>query len=158
MRRITLTAVCLFIAAFVLPAHEYVGIRDCKRCHKDGIKSKKQMPWSKGPHTHALESLTKKNQDKNPECLQCHVPGYKKPGKKEHASGAGEISTQCDKCHKPGSDKGKLRDMILRKKALAQGNMIPDQETCLMCHNGKCPEVKSKPFDFEKARVELNRQ
>ncbi|MBN1211363.1 MAG: cytochrome c3 family protein [candidate division Zixibacteria bacterium] len=124
--------------------HEYVGANKCKICHKkDGI----HPSWSETLHAKAWESLKPENQ-KNKECVACHSTG---------TTAEGEIleGVQCEVCHGPGSDYKKKSIMEDRELAIANGLLIPDEKTCLKCHNEKVPEeFRSKEkFDFEKMKT-----
>lgn len=124
--------------------HEYVGDKKCKICHKkDGI----YPSWAETKHAKAWESLSEEQQ-KNKECIGCHSTG---------TTADGELLTgvQCEVCHGPGSDYKKKSIMEDKELAIANGLLIPDENTCLKCHNDKVPEefrAKEK-FDFAKMKA-----
>jgi hypothetical protein len=124
--------------------HEYVGHKKCKICHKkDGI----HPSWMETKHAAAWEAL-KEDDQKNKDCIGCHSTG---------TTAKGELLTgvQCEVCHGPGSDYKKKSIMEDREKAVAHGLLIPDEKTCLKCHNENVPEefrAKEK-FDYAKMKV-----
>ena len=54
---------------------------------------------------------------------------------------------QCEACHGAGSDYAKMHIMKDLEKAKAAGLIIPDEKTCLTCHNNEGPNFES--FDYE---------
>jgi hypothetical protein len=156
---IAFTALCfLFALASVVPAqetaketkkaevvkHEYVGADKCKMCHKkDGV----YPSWAETPHAKAWESL-KPEEQKNNECVGCHSTGTLTDGTLLEG-------VQCEACHGPGNDYRKMNIMKDLKLAMANGLLLPNEETCLKCHNDKVPEqFRSKEkFDFEKMKA-----
>ena len=126
------------------PKHEYVGADKCKMCHKkDGV----HPSWLETKHAKAWESLKPADQKKE-ECVACHSTG---------TTAKGELLTgvQCEVCHGPGSDYKKMSIMKDREQAVANGLLIPDEKTCLACHNENVPEeFRSKEkFDYEKMKA-----
>ncbi len=99
--------------------------------------------WQKSRHAHAMETLRKKGEDKNPECVQCHVVAFNKGGYKiGDPNNAKFEGVQCENCHGPGSKYKKLSVMKDRKKSLDNGLIIPNEVLCKTCHNKKSPEFK----------------
>lgn len=118
---------------------EYIGAQKCIVCHK---KDGTGPSWEKGVHAHAWEKLSAEQQ-KNELCAGCHATG-KLP--------TGEMLTgvQCEGCHGAGSLYKPMAIMKDRQKSIDNGLMIPTEETCKKCHNGKNPpECKATPFDFK---------
>jgi hypothetical protein len=115
--------------------HEYIGAGKCKICHKPEFES-----WEKTVHANAFELLSDEEK-KNEECIGCHVTG---------TTAKGEVLTgvQCEACHGAGADYKKKSIMEDLKLATENGLIIPDEETCVKCHNKKSPTFKE--FDFEK--------
>jgi len=126
------------------PQHEYVGDKKCKMCHK---KDEVHPSWLETKHAKAWELLKPADQ-KNEECVACHSTG---------TTAKGELLTgvQCEVCHGPGSDYKKMSIMKNREKAVANGLLLPDEKTCLQCHNEKAPKVCKVPekFDYEKMKA-----
>ena len=77
----------------------YVGSPTCARCHPREYKD-----WLSSKHARALDSLTDRNQQFNPECLPCHTLGFR------HENGFYSVTlpqseimgnVQCENCHGP---------------------------------------------------------
>ncbi len=108
-----------------------------------------------------------------PECLKCHTVGYgeggyevkdeafwnpaddDKEGKKAAKRMEGLKNVGCESCHGPGSEykKKKVMKAIYEgtEKAEDHGLVIPDEKTCLSCHNEESPTYKE--FNY-KERLE----
>jgi len=123
---------------------EYIGAKKCGMCHKkDGILES----WQKTAHATAWDKLT--DEQKKDETIQ-----------KYYATGAvkEELLTgvQCEACHGPGSDYKSISIMKDQEKAVANGLLIPDAETCAGCHNAEAPtealKASAKDFDFAKMK------
>jgi hypothetical protein len=154
MRNLTLLAVLIFLLTIVgavlaeeaakpdTPAHAYVGAKKCKICHKkDGIFE----DWSKSKHATSFDSLSAEDQ-KNADLKKYYTTG---------TTAKGELLTgvQCEACHGAGADYKKKKIMENQELAITKGLMIPDEKTCLKCHNDKAPAALAaiaKDFDFEK--------
>ncbi|MEW5924896.1 MAG: multiheme c-type cytochrome [Candidatus Zixiibacteriota bacterium] len=124
--------------------HEFIGVDKCKMCHKkDGV----HPSWLETKHAKAWESLNAEQQ-KDANCVGCHSTG---------TTAAGELLTgvQCEACHGAGSDYKSKPVMENREEAVKMGLVIPDEKTCLGCHNEKVPEqFRSKEkFDFAKMKA-----
>lgn len=109
---------------------EYAGAERCRGCHPLNFHK-----WSVTPHAFAFETLKEKKSEFNPECVACHVVGYRAPG-----GFLGESRTpylagvQCESCHGAG-------DAHLLGSPMKPGVSEGD---CRMCHN----ETHSPAFDF----------
>ena len=111
----------------------YLGIEICRRCHGE------LMPrFVSGRHFRAFETLRRRGEDANPECLACHTTGYGKPGGYDPAAekeGAPYLlGVQCEACHGPGTTHR-------RDGSYARGA----RESCRACHTSKW----SPDFDFQ---------
>ncbi|MDD5425557.1 MAG: multiheme c-type cytochrome [candidate division Zixibacteria bacterium] len=124
--------------------YSYVGEAKCKICHK---KDNTHPTWAETKHAKAWESLKPEDQKKE-ECTACHSTG-------KDADGVLLTGVQCEVCHGPGSEYRKKSIMENRELAIANGLLIPDEKTCLKCHNEKVPEeFRSKePFDYAKMKT-----
>jgi hypothetical protein len=112
-------------------------------CHKSKKKGEIWAKWEASKHAHAMDTLRKEGEDKNPECVQCHVVAFNKGGYKMGDANAAKFEgVQCENCHGPGSAYKKMSIMKDRKKSMANGMIIPDEKTCLQCHNKKSPKFK----------------
>ena len=113
-------------------APTYVGAEKCKMCHKIQYTS-----WAETKHAKATENA-KASVDMKFEaaCLTCHATN-----KDEAMAGV-----QCEACHGPGSDFKSIAVMKDLEKAKAAGLIIPTQESCNGCHDGK-DHHKNVKFD-----------
>jgi hypothetical protein len=108
--------------ALVAQAGDYVGDAKCKMCHKDQHAS-----WAETTHAKATEhAKASTDREFSADCLKCH------------ATNADEAlpGVQCEACHGAGSDYKKMSIMKDREAAVANGLIIPTQETCDSCHTG----------------------
>ncbi|MFH2037275.1 MAG: multiheme c-type cytochrome [Candidatus Zixiibacteriota bacterium] len=123
--------------------HEYVGADKCKMCHKkDGV----HPSWETTKHAKAWDLLSEEEK-KDKECVRCHSTGTT-------AEGELLVGVQCETCHGPGSDYKKMSTMKDRELAIAAGLLIPNEKTCLTCHEGVPEKFRSKEkFDFEKMKA-----
>ncbi|MBU1319210.1 MAG: cytochrome c family protein [candidate division Zixibacteria bacterium] len=123
--------------------HEYVGDKKCSCHNKDGV----HPSWLETKHAKAFAAL-KPEQQKDAKCVGCHTTG---------TTAKGELleGIQCEACHGPGSDYKTMKVMKDMKLAMENGLMMPDEKTCLKCHNENVPEeFRSKEkFDFEKMKA-----
>lgn len=81
------------------PAPTYVGSAICGACHASANEV-----WARSEHATALATLTTAQHGADPECLACHVTGFRLPG-----GWAGKTTPEldnvgCEACHGPGSD------------------------------------------------------
>mgnify|MGYP003573048617 FL=1 len=117
-----LAVVMSFAASAQAGDHEYAGADKCKMCHKVQFAS-----WENTSHAKATvvaESAT--DREFTADCLKCHATNAN-----QELSGV-----QCEACHGPGNDFKKMSIMKDREKAIANGLVIPTQETCNGCHTG----------------------
>ena len=109
------------LAASAAPT--YIGAEKCKMCHKVQYDS-----WAQTKHAKATESAKASKEWKfEAACLTCHATN-----KDEAMAGV-----QCEACHGAGSDYKTLSVMKDLAKAKAAGLVVPTQETCNGCHDGK---------------------
>jgi len=133
----------------------YAGATRCSQCHL-GI----HQDWSASRHAHALGALVEKNQQFNPECLKCHVTGFRKANgfyTVEDSLSQPMFNVQCEVCHGPAKEHADqertlaTQEMLIKAhgatwmtpeqlKALRQRvkNTIPPRRVpetvCLKCH------------------------
>ena len=140
-----------------------VGVRGCAQCHSQVEAGDQFAIWMRSAHADAYATLgtsqawdaaekvrIQGNPQANLICLRCHAAGF---GEQVWSLGESfeiEDGVQCESCHGPGSDYS--RDAVMRDRqiAAAAGLLIPDEKTCLRCHNGQCP-APSEGFDFAAA-------
>ncbi|MBD3333349.1 hypothetical protein GF356_10905 [candidate division GN15 bacterium] len=126
------------------PEYDYIGAKKCglKPCHgKDGIMAS----WEETPHATAYDDLTDE-QKADESLMKFYTTGTTKKG---------DVLTgvQCEACHGPGSDYKSMSIMKDREKAIANGLLMPDEETCKGCHNADAPGKlgeSAEGFDFAK--------
>ena len=142
------------------PKAKYVGAGKCNTCH--GKKTGDQYgQWLESKHAKAFETLAgpaaleagkeagvAKPQE-SPRCLKCHVTAYGADASLIDPKGkyAKEDGVQCESCHGPGSLYKKRKIMKDHEASLAAGLVIPDEQTCLKCHNEESPMFKG--FNYE---------
>ena len=107
---------------------EYVGAEGCKSCHQDIYTS-----WLQTKHARALGRLTK--EQKEGDCIRCHVTGTSEQIAREGAS-PGHPNVQCEACHGPGSLHA--ADATVRTGI----RKVPTSSTCETCHNDKSPHFR----------------
>jgi len=102
----------------------YVGDQKCAECHEAIYKKLKTTP-----HQHAVKDLKKTNDHFDPECVQCHVTGWKTQGGfVDYDKTPLMMNVNCEACHGPGSAHSANAEV----KTL---NGKIDQYTCLHCHD-----------------------
>ena len=113
----------------------YASSGNCAGCH-----SKEFARWTFTDHAKAWQSLILKEEQNNPECIQCHTTGFGEVG------GLGELTTtnvrkfksvQCEACH--GPLKGHPESKMVKSKPITP-------KSCLGCHD----EANSPDFEFGK--------
>ncbi len=111
------------------PDH-FVGAEVCGRCHPS-----EYAQWKTTAHARAWQTLVDQKKDATPECVTCHVVGYKKPGGFQSAEDAGKLgNVQCENCHGMGT----------QHEAWPKAGSRVTEATCRQCHN----ETTSPKFDF----------
>ena len=113
------------------PDH-YLGADMCIRCH---VAEGEQ--WKTTHHARAWATLTDRHKDSTPECISCHVVGYKQPGGYGmNSTGAVMTNVQCENCHGMGT----------RHDAFAAVDQKVSETACLSCHTAST----SPDFNFAK--------
>ena len=108
----------------------YVGVEVCARCHQPENKQ-----WLTTGHAGAWQTLVVAKKESTPECIGCHVVGYKQPGGFATADDAVKLgNVQCESCHGMGTT---------HEAMPAQAQRITEA-TCRGCHNA----TTSPNFDF----------
>jgi hypothetical protein len=128
------------------PAYEG-GRSACRRCHLQEYRG-----WERTPHADALETLPEDSAtDAN--CLKCHTTGYGQPsGFTSVADTPNLAGVGCESCHGPGSLYKEKEVMESREASVAAGLNIPDEQTCVACHNSESPTFPGS-FDFEEMKA-----
>ena len=100
--------------------HAYVGADKCKMCHKVQYNS-----WLETTHAKATDAAKASTDPAfEAKCLGCHATN----------SDEAMPGVQCEACHGPGADFKKMSVMKDKDAAIANGLIIPTQETCNKCH------------------------
>ncbi len=153
LRSFILASLLLFLGSTGLKAQdfEYMGVKKCKMCHNKPATGAQYKQWSESKHAHAMESL-KGDEAKDPKCLKCHATaGSVDPSL--IVSLTVEEGVSCESCHGPGSKYFPNAIMKNREKALENGMVIPDEKTCIACHNEESPHFKGFNYEEYKAKI-----
>jgi mono/diheme cytochrome c family protein len=103
----------------------------CKSCH-----ASEYAAWESSKHAHAINILVEKNAEFNPECVGCHVLGYKrKDGFVDLRSTPELANVHCESCHGPGT-------RHLQNTKATYGKTSP--MSCVRCHT----KENSPSFDY----------
>jgi hypothetical protein len=152
----------IFISSTMLVAQdfEYIGASKCKMCHNKTTTGAQYKVWAAAPHAKAMESLSSEASLKyaaengiadpttDPSCIKCHsTAGAINPDLNAGVKPTEGVS--CESCHGPGSKYKSNSIMKDRAKSVANGLIIPTEETCLGCHNEENPF--HKPFNYEES-------
>jgi hypothetical protein len=111
------------------PDH-FLGAELCMRCHVQ-----EATQWKSTPHSHAWQTLVDVKKDATPECVACHVVGYKQSG--GFIDGAATptlVNVQCESCHGMGT----------QHEAFASVPRRITEQTCTPCHTAS----NSPTFNF----------
>lgn len=109
----------------------YAGDESCQACHRSA-----HATWVKSGHSRAWKTLTDQGDDKDPECVRCHVVGFAEVGGFDPSVPA-PVNVQCESCHGPSAKHAEE----LTKTPLSK----PTEAACLKCH-----DLENSPaFKFE---------
>ena len=112
------------------PVDHFMGVAVCERCHES-----QAAQWRTTAHSLAWETLVREKKDATPECITCHVVGFREPGGFRTAElTPGLINVQCENCHGVGTQH--------REGWLQQISAL----TCQNCHR----DEHDPEFDYEK--------
>jgi hypothetical protein len=111
----------------------YAGTAACGSCHKQALAQ-----WKKSQHAHALKTLEVEGEDRDPDCVSCHVVGLEsKRGFKSRVLTPQLANVGCESCHGPG----KAHAAAPKKIHLGKVGEKP----CLTCHTS----ATSPGFDYK---------
>lgn len=162
MRIISILIIVILTFSYIIAdntQHIYVGAGKCKMCHQMKKYGNQYGIWKNGPHSKAFETLASEkslkiaagmgieNPQENEKCLVCHVTAFGVPDSLKKSSFDITDGVGCESCHGPGADYMILSIMKDREKSIAAGLIIPDENTCLICHNENSPTYK--PFNYD---------
>lgn len=129
-------------------AHEYVGAKKCKACHKAIFKA-----WEATGHATSFDKLSDEEK-KKPECIECHSTGTS-------VKGVFLEGVQCESCHGAGKDyksakimskkKWKADPEAHKKMAIDAGLLYPVEVDCVRCHK-KEGNANYVEFVYEKRK------
>ena len=112
------------------PIDHFVGEQVCARCH-----SAESEQWRTTAHSLAWETLQRVKKDATPECIPCHVVGYRQAGGFQTDARTPQlVNVQCENCHGMGTEHA--NDWLAQHKV--------NEGTCRSCHN----EERDPEFDF----------
>ncbi len=158
-------------AATQAKPNRYVGAEKCKNCHMSEASGNQYAAWQKMDHAKAFATLASDkakeigkakgidDPQKSDACLKCHVTAFGLPADQLQKPMDAKLGVQCESCHGPGEQHSKARMAAAAKeaddaqaaapKAVPAGEIVslPDQKTCLSCHNDQSPTFK--PFCFQ---------
>lgn len=108
----------------------FVGSEVCQRCHQPEYQQ-----WLTTGHAKAWQTLVDAKKEATPECIGCHVVGYKQPGGFQTGDDAVKLANvQCENCHGMGTT----------HEAMPSQPQKITEATCVTCHN----PTTSPPFKF----------
>jgi len=121
------------------PSSRYAGARECRTCHpQEGTE------WDGTSHARAFETLLRKNQDGNPDCLGCHVTAFREKGGYRPGSEDPDLSAvQCEACHGAG----------ISHKSKGMIDLMVPEGVCRRCHNTE----NSPTFRYEEYLKKLGK-
>ncbi|MBI1746332.1 MAG: hypothetical protein HYR55_07055 [Acidobacteria bacterium] len=116
------------------PRPVYAGSDRCVSCHTSA-----HDVWKRTRHAQAIETLKRKGQEFNPQCLRCHTTGFGIEGGFLDVLHTPTLSNvHCETCHGPG---------LAHTQNPSQRLFSKPKETCVSCHTS----IDSPNFDFAKA-------
>ncbi len=111
----------------------YAGAASCVACHAQAGKV-----WKLSAHAHALSTLEKGRQSRDPDCVGCHVTGLSSlNGFRSRALNPQLAFVSCESCHGPAKAHARSPKFRLPKVT---------ESTCVTCHT----TLNSPTFNFAK--------
>jgi hypothetical protein len=111
----------------------YVGDRGCQSCHP-----KEYEKWKTTNHATAFDTLVKKGNQFDPDCIECHTTGFNQyNGFRSFKTTPGMINVQCEICHGPLSLHSREEYLVKAKKLDKGTAQFPKitETLCIKCHN-----------------------
>jgi len=110
----------------------FIGAELCIRCHQE-----EGDQWKTTSHSQAWQTLVDAKKDATPECVACHVVGYKQPGGFDSFSATPAMANvQCENCHGMGT----------QHDAFSSSSRMVTEQTCVTCHHGE----NDPEFDWDR--------
>lgn len=104
------------------PSDPYAGSASCAPCHSAADKA-----WHASGHSHALTTLEKVGQSRDPDCVSCHVTGLDyESGFRSRLATPDFAFVGCESCHGPA------KAHVLDPKNIRLPKI--GKETCIPCH------------------------
>ena len=156
--------VLLFGSSLFAQTAEYIGVMKCKMCHNKETTGDQYKKWTESAHSNAWKnlagakalevgkSLNIANPQTTPKCLKCHSIAASLD-KSLIASITVEEGVSCEACHGPGSNYKSMALMKNRPDAIKAGLIIPNEKTCVKCHNPESPTYK--PFNYATSEAKI---
>ncbi len=154
------------VEPFPTYSHKFMGANQCKMCHNKDADGAQYKVWAASKHAKAWETLgtdeakrvaqargVSGDPQAAPQCLKCHQTGYGAPPDLLTAKFDPKLGVQCEACHGPGGDYAKKEVMKERAKSVAAGLILPDEKTCIRCHNPESPSYRK--FDFAEFKKKI---
>ena len=108
----------------------FVGSEVCQRCHQPEYQQ-----WLTTGHAKAWQTLVDVKKEATPDCIPCHVVGYKQAGGFQSGDDAPKLgNVQCENCHGMGT----------QHEAMPTQAQKITEATCRTCHTASTSPV----FDF----------
>src|SRR5262245_13748234 len=139
-------------------------------CHNTAAQGKIFDKWMASKHASAFAALASpeakkigaakgiEDPQKADACLKCHVTGHTAAAELKDVKWAATEGVTCESCHGAGGDYWKADVMKSvtadPAKAPAVGLTIPNEKTCLGCHNSESPTFKSFDYKTMWAKIE----
>jgi len=147
----------------------YGGVKTCKACHMTKKSGAQYKIWKASKHAKAFETLkgeealaiAKKkgiaDPSKSDKCLKCHVTAFGVDAKLKGPKLTMEEGISCEACHGAGSNYKSRKTM----KAITAGTLkpadygltLPDEKSCVTCHNEESPKYKKFVFKEMVAKI-----
>lgn len=117
--------------------NSYLGAEVCMSCHQEEYDQ-----WKTTRHASAFLDLLEQTRQWVPECAQCHVTGFGKPGGfQQFPQTSGFMHVQCESCHGPGQ-------RHVAEYGLGEIQRTPDKSACLQCHTPKFSPKFESMYDL----------
>jgi hypothetical protein len=147
----------------------FVGVAKCATCHKTASQGEQFPKWQAGPHAKAYETLASKeakeiaqkqgiaDPQKADACLGCHVTAHGVDAALLGEKYAVTDGVGCESCHGAGGDYIKSATMKSLMSGTIQpesvGLVLPNEKTCVKCHNDKSPNFTGFDYDTYVAKI-----